>query len=115
MKWRDVVDIAMQWPEVAEASSYGEPSLKVRKRLLARYRLNDNSIVLLDVPQDEREHLIDLMPDAFFCEAHYDGYDIVLARLEHVRPEVIERILERRWRNSATKRAITDFDAQRAW
>lgn len=49
-----------------------------------------------------------------FCKAHYDGYDIGLARLEHVRAEVVERILERRWRNSATKRAITDFDAQRA-
>lgn len=110
MQWRDVVGIAMRWPEVAEARSYGEPSLKVRKRLLARHRLDDNSIVLLDVPQAEREYLIDLMPEAFFCEPHYDGHDIVLARLEHVPADVVERILERRWRSSATRRAIAEFD-----
>lgn len=110
LHWRDVVDIALQWPEVTEARSYGEPSLKVRRRLLARHRLDDNSIVLLDVPQAERAHLIDLMPEAFFCEPHYEGHDIVLARLDHVRAEVVERILERRWRGSATRRAIAEFD-----
>lgn len=112
MHWRDVVDIAMQWPEVAEGHSYGDPALKVRKRLLARYRPGDDSIVLLDVPRDERDHLIDLMPEAFFCEPHYHGYDIVLARLDHVRAGVVERLLERRWRSSATKRAIAGFDKE---
>ncbi|MDD7970816.1 hypothetical protein [Roseinatronobacter alkalisoli] len=110
MHWNDVVTMALRWPEVAEATSYGEPSLKVRKRLLARLRLHDDSIVLLGVPVAEREHLIELMPEAFFCEPHYAGYDIVLARLAHIPAEVLERILERRWRSSATRRAIADFD-----
>lgn len=110
MRWSDVVDLAMQWPEVCEAISYGEPSLKVRKRLLARHRPGDGSVVLLDVPAEERSHLIEIMPDAFFCEPHYEGHDIVLARLQHLPVDVARRLLERRWRSSASKRAIAEFD-----
>jgi len=109
MQWNDVIALAMQWPEVAESISYGEPSLKVRKRLLARHRVQDDSIVLLDVPIAEREHLIDIMPEAFFCERHYDGHEIVLARLAHAPADVVERILERRWRLCASRRALSDF------
>lgn len=100
----------MQWPEVSEATSYGEPSLKVRNRLLARYRIESDSIVLLDVPAEERDYLIEIMPEVFFCEPHYEGHDIVLAKLEDAAKDIIERILERRWRSSATKRAISAFD-----
>ena len=110
MRWSDVVELAMQWPEVSEAISYGEPSLKVRKRLLARHRPGDGSMVLLDVPAEERDHLIGIMPDAFFCEPHYEGHDIVLARLQNVPVDVVERLLERRWKSSASKSAITQFD-----
>jgi len=111
MNWQDVVDLTLQWPEVTEATSYGEPSLKVRKRLLARHRTADDSIVLLEVPHDERDHLIELLPEVFFREAHYDGYDIVLARLANAPPETVARLLERRWRAAASKRALSDFDA----
>ncbi|WP_162787266.1 MmcQ/YjbR family DNA-binding protein [Notoacmeibacter marinus] len=110
MRWKDVVELALQWPEVEESVSYGEPSLKVRKRLLTRHRVEDDSVVLLDVPADERDHLIEIMPEVFFCEPHYEGYETVLARLEHAHPEVIGRLLERRWRSSATKRALASFD-----
>ena len=96
----------MQWPEVTEATSYGEPSLKVRKRLLTLLRVNDDSIVLLDVPVLERDLLIEMMPDAFFHERHYDGHDIVLAKLRHVPHDIVERLLKRRWEGSASKRAI---------
>ena len=110
MRWRDVVEIALRWPEVAEAVSYGEPSLKVRRRLLTRHRPADDSIVLLDVPREERELLMEVGPEAFFCEPHYADHDIVLARLPHAPPEIIERLLERRWRSSATRKAIAAFD-----
>jgi len=109
MLWNDAVTLAMKWPEVSEATSYGEPSLKIRKRLLARHRLDDDTIVLLDVPAEERAHLIEIMPEVFFCEPHYHGHEIVLAYLEHAPVDVIERLLERRWRNSASKRSVTNF------
>ena len=111
MKWEDIVEIATQWPEVIEAVSYGEPSLKVRNRLLARQRLEDNSVVFMDVPVEEREYLLEMFPNIFFCEPHYEGHEIVLARLTHLNSEFAHRLLERRWRNSATKRAVAAYDA----
>lgn len=115
MQWRDVVAMALRWPEVTEAISYGEPSLKVRTRLLARHRLHDDNIVLLGVPLVERDHLVDLNPGVFFCEPHYLGHDIVLARLAQVPADVVQRILDRRWRRSATKRAIAGFEQSAAF
>lgn len=112
MQWGDVVELALRRPEVAEAVSYGEPSLKVRKRLLARLRRADNSLVLLDVPPEERDVLIGLFPAAFFCEPHYDGHDIVLARLDHAPGDIVERLIERRWRNSASAKTIAAFDSR---
>lgn len=110
MQWQDIVDLATQWPEVKEAVSYGEPSLKVRKSLLTRHRVDDDSVVFLDVPDDERDHLIEMRPGAFFIEPHYNGHDIVLAKLKHLPPDIACRLLTRRWRNTATKRAITRYD-----
>lgn len=109
MRWQDVVEIALKWPEVVEGISYGEPSLKVRKRLLTRTRKEDDSIVFLDVLSEEREMLIEASPQTFFVEDHYRNHDIVLAHLERISPSEVEALLERRWRNSATKRAITKF------
>lgn len=110
MKWADVIDVASRWPEVSEATSYGTPSLKVRRRLLTRYRPEIDSIVLLGVPHEEREHLIEAHPETFFSEPHYANYDAVLARLANVPADMVACLLERRWRNSASKRAIAEFD-----
>ncbi|WP_299744208.1 hypothetical protein [uncultured Tateyamaria sp.] len=108
MRWSDVVELALQWPEVSESVSYGEPSLKTRKRLLARHRMDDDSLVLLDVPVGERDHLIEIMPEVFFIEPHYLSHDIVLAKLANIPSDVLERLLVRRWRSSASKRALKE-------
>ena len=110
MTWDDLVTLATRWPEVSESVSYGEPSLKTRARLLVRHRLCDDSIVLLDVPAGERDYLIDIMPEVFFVEPHYLGHEIVLARLALVPADILERLLQRRWRNSARKGAVRAFD-----
>ena len=112
MQWSDVVDLALGWPEVTESASYGEPSLRVRRRLLARLRVEDSSLVLLGVPDAERDHLIEMMPDAFFREPHYDGHDIVLAWLDRAPAETVQRVIERQWRALATKRAVAGYDAR---
>lgn len=106
MIWDDVVAFALTLPEVAPSTSYGEPSLKVGKKMLARLRGKDNSIVLPDVPSEEREMLADIAPDIFFWEPHYQDYAIVLARLDNAGVDDIAGLIERRWRAIAPKRAI---------
>lgn len=74
--------------------------LKIRGKLLTRLRSEDDSLVLPDVPLDERDMLIDADPGAFHTTPHYDGYPIVLARLDALEPARLMPFLERRWRRS---------------
>lgn len=110
LTWQQVVEIAVQFPGVTEAVSYGEPSLKVRTSLLTRWRMNDDSIVLLDVDSFERDHLMYEAADTYFLEDHYRAYNIVLAYLARLDPDQLTAFLERRWRNIAPKRVIKAFD-----
>ena len=104
--WKDAVRIALKFPGVEQAISYGEPSLKVRKSLLTRWRKNDDSIVLLDVDMFERDQLVAGEPGTYFLEEHYSGHDIVLANLPALELVALEMFLERRWRNIAPKKLV---------
>ena len=86
MRWDDVVQLVEDLPDVVVGASYGTPALKVKAKLLTRWRTEDNSLVLLDVAPDERDMLIEANPATFHTTPHYDGYPIVLARLEMLEP-----------------------------
>ena len=103
MTWDDVVTLASELPGVEVSTCYGTPALRVKGKLLTRLRPEDSSLVLLDVPVDEKEMLIEMRPDSFHTTPHYDGYPAVLARLEAVEPPVVRRFLERRWHRVAPK------------
>ena len=110
MTFDDVRKIALAWPEVEDGSSYGTPALKVRNKLLARLREDNDSLVMLGVPQDEREMLIESQPKIFYFTDHYRDYPIVLIRLSKAKRAVVEPLLRRRWRELASKKAIKVFD-----
>ena len=97
-RWSDVMSFAKTLPGVEEATSYGEPSLKVRRALLTRLRRADESIVLMNVVPDERVDLIAAEPEAFFLEPHYEPYPIVLVRLAPIPAARLSPYLWRRWR-----------------
>ena len=109
--WDDVVTLCSRFPGVVTAVSYGEPSLKVGPKLLTRHRLADDSLVLLDVPEGERALLLARDPQVFFMEDHYVPYDIVLARLPALTPDLALPRLDRRWRAIAGKRRVAAYDA----
>lgn len=110
MTWDDVVAMALSLPGSTTSTSYGTPSLKVGPKLLTRLRTEDTSLVLLDVPSDERDHLIEVEPATFHVTPHYRDHAIVLARLATLAPGAARSFLVRRWRNIAAKRAVRDFD-----
>jgi len=113
MTWDDVVSLGHKLPEVEVATSYGTPALKVRGKLLTRLRPEDDSLVLPDVPLDEREMLIEADPATFHTTPHYDGYAIVLARLDALEPARLMPFLERRWLTVAPRRLVAGLDASR--
>ena len=112
--WIDITAYAQQLGGVTEATSCGEPSLRVGKALLTRLRVADGSIVLKHVDPDERDLLISRAPDLFFIEDHYRGHDIVLARLSAARTAQLLPFVERVWRHIAPKRLVAAYDNVRA-
>ncbi len=113
MTWDDVRRIALALPLVEESTSYGTPSFKVKGKFLTRLRPEDDSLVLVDVPFDEREMLMEAAPEVFHITPHYKDYPSVLARLQTVDPGSVRNFLERRWRNVAPKRVVKAHDEAR--
>jgi hypothetical protein len=108
----DVRKFALGWPEVEDAESHGTPALRVRKRLLARIKDDNDSLVVIGVPQEEREMLIETAPKIFYYTDHYRDYPTVLIRLSRAKRAIVEPFLRRRWRELASKKAVKAFDAE---
>jgi hypothetical protein len=108
--WEDVVAIGTRFAEVEVTTSYGTPSLKVRKKLICRLRNGPDALVLR-CDLGEKEALLQSGDDAFFTTPHYDGYPAVLVRLEAVDPVELEELIEDAWRMQAPKRLVAEWDA----
>jgi hypothetical protein len=106
----DIRKFALLWDEVEDGTSYGTPALKVRKKLLARLREDNDSLVMFGVPLDEREMLIESQPKIFYFTDHYRDYPIVLIRLSKAKRAIVEPLLRRHWRTLASKKAVQAFD-----
>ncbi len=112
MTFDDVRNLVLTWPEVEDGTSYGTPALKVRKKRLARLKEDGDSLVMPDVPIDERTMLVESQPRIFYFTAHYADYPIVLIRLSKAKRAIVEPFLRRRWRALASKAARARHDAR---
>jgi len=104
-------DICLSFPGASEGSSYGKPAFLVNKKFFTRLRREDQSVVLMEIPFDEREMLMQAEPDTFHFTAHYKDYPSVLARIATLHPGSFRAFLERRWRKIAPKAAVKAWDA----
>jgi hypothetical protein len=102
---------AAKWPETEEALWYGTPSLKVRGKGFCR--LKDGETLVLLMPMEEKEMLLELEPEIFFETAHYKGWPAVLARLPRMDAKMLGHRLDRAWRQKAPKRLVAAYDASR--
>jgi hypothetical protein len=96
--------IVMAFPGANESTSYGYPSFKIEKKFFTRLRSEDNSLVLVVGSMDERDMLLQAEPQLFHITPHYQNYPSVLARLERLDAKTLRSMLERRWRQVASKR-----------
>jgi hypothetical protein len=107
MTFDEVRKIVLAWPEVEDGTSYGTPALKVRKKMLVRLKEDGDSLVMPGVAQDERDMLVESQPKLFYFTDHYRDYPIVLIRLSKAKRAIVEPYLRRRWRELASKKAIS--------
>lgn len=99
------------WPETEEGTSYGTPALKVRGKGFCR--LKDAATLVLMMPLEEKEMLMELEPDIFFETDHYKGWPAVLARLSTMDEPMLRHRLDRAWREKAPKRLAAVYDKSR--
>jgi hypothetical protein len=111
MTYEDVRAFAFGLPGVADGASYGRACLKAHGKFLTRLLDDGDTLVCPGVGLDEREMLIAAEPETFSVTDHYRNYPYVLVRLSRVHPGTVERLLERRWRATAPKKARLAHDA----
>ncbi len=110
LTWAEACAIGLEFPGVEVGTSYGTPALRVRGKLMARLR-EDNESLAVKCGFDERDFRLEADPATFFVTDHYRGYPTVLVHLAKVSPTVLREVLEQSWRRAAPKRLVREFDA----
>lgn len=108
-----VLTIAKQFPGVEESRSYGTPSIKVKKKFMARLRSEAESGLAIRCDIMERDMLLMAAPDVFYITDHYLNDPMILINLETVRWDAMTDIIEKAWRMTATSRLIKEYEDYR--
>jgi hypothetical protein len=111
--WDDVLAAAADLPGVEVGTSYGTPSLKVRGKFMCRLRSNPDALVMRVIDLADREALLKGRPEIYFSTPHYDGYPVVLVRLEEIEATELAELVEDAWRLQAPKRVVAAYDDER--
>ncbi len=109
----DVRATVLALPGVEEGPCYGTPGFRVRGKLIARLR-EDNESLVVKVRPGERALLIERDPEVFFFTEHYRNYPHVLVHLSRVDPDDLREILTNAWRSVAPKRLLSESDGRGA-
>jgi hypothetical protein len=103
--------LALALPDVEEGTAYGTPAWRVRKKLFARLR-EDQETVAVRVDRGERELLIGAEPEVFFITEHYRAYAWMLVRVAAIPEDELAEVLEDSWRRAAPKRLVRERDGE---
>jgi hypothetical protein len=70
-----------------------------------RPRVENPDVIAVRVASElEKEPLIEMRPDVFFTEPHYNGYPAILVRLPAIDLDLLGLVLEQGWRCQAPRR-----------
>lgn len=101
----DVRRLALALPGVEEGPCYGTPGFRVGKKLFARLREDETSL-MVKVGFDERQHLIEADPARYYTTDHYRTYPAVLVRLPAADAADLAPLLAHAWRQVAPKKLL---------
>lgn len=102
--WNDVAAFALTLPATEASTSYGQPAIKTRGKLICSTGHEAGSFHVA-VPHDEKAILIDSDPGTFWQTAHYANWPGLLVRYGSADPDRIRIVLTRAWWDRATIRA----------
>jgi hypothetical protein len=96
--------IALALPDAEERASYGgAPSWRTKKGMFTWIRKAPEALVVWVDSLDAKELLLEHEPDLFFTTPHYDGYEILLVRLDKVSLPRARALIEESHRLRAPK------------
>lgn len=107
----DVRRLALALPGASERPSYGTPCFRVRGRPFARIHQEPGLLVVWCADELEKDALMASEPATFFSTPHYDGYALVLARMERLDLAGLRRLLADAWHTRAPARLRAAWDA----
>jgi|SRR5579872_780350 len=93
--------IALELPDVEDASAYGAPAIKVRGKLLTCIPTNKSAepdSLAVRIGIDQREELVAGAPEVYYFTDHYADYPMVLVRLSRIHPDALRDLLGAAWR-----------------
>ncbi|MCZ2857315.1 MmcQ/YjbR family DNA-binding protein [Blastococcus sp. VKM Ac-2987] len=127
--WEDVRRLVAALPDTDEHPSYGGlPSWRVhgkgfvwerplrgadRAALGAAAPDEDDPVLGVQVADEGvKATLLAADPDAFLTTPHFDGYAVVLVRLDRIPVEELAELVEDAWRVRAPKRLLAEVDSR---
>ncbi len=125
----DVRRLVAALPDTDEHASYGGcPSWRVHGKAFVwdRPLRSADRRALAEASPEETEPLLGIRvadegvkaaliadaPDVFLTTPHFDGYPVVLARLERIPADELTELIEDAWRLQAPKRLLAEFDSR---
>lgn len=122
-RWADVERLALALPETAEGSSRGMRQWQVKGKAFVWDRpLRPREIEQLGAAAPDgpilaayvedlgaKEALLGDESGVYFTTPHFDGYAIVLARLEQIGREELRELVVEAWLARAPKRLAKDY------
>jgi hypothetical protein len=103
--------IVLALPGAEASTSYGTPSVKVRGKILSRWRTEAEGALAIRCDFLDRHILLQAQPKVFFMTDHYVNYPMILMRLERSSRDVLMDVAERAWRLVAPDKLVKQRDA----
>ena len=121
--WDDVRRIALDLPETSERTNQGVLQWRVKEKVFTWERplrradyqalgdaTPDGPIVAVWVDDEGvKEALLSDDPDVFLTTPHFDGYAIVLIRLDEIPVPELEELIIEAWLYRAPKRVVAGY------
>jgi hypothetical protein len=107
--------VALSLPGAYEHASHdGRPSWRTKPRMFTWLRNNPEALVVWVESLDAKEALLATQPDIFFTTPHYDGYAIILVRLDVVARELAKSLIVASWKLRAPASLVKALTASPA-
>jgi hypothetical protein len=90
--------VALKLPGTEESTSYGTPAVKVKGKLISRWRTEAEGGLAIRCDFLDRQILLQADPEVFFLTDHYLNYPMILIRLDKISEEGLVDVVERAWR-----------------